>query len=56
MVKHLKDLALEQDELISECETKNMMSRCQWTRIVNAHGVCYTMNMIDSADLFRSDV
>lgn len=57
-VEHLAEIALTPDELIADCVSTlsdNHGKRCNWTRIMNADGVCYTYNMIDSVELF-SDI
>lgn len=56
MAKHLQDIALDWDEVVSKCEIYHMEFQCQWTRIMNDLGVCYTMNLIDSVDLFHRGV
>lgn len=57
-VQHLKEMALEEDDFIAECHNflNNDDSKCKWTQIMNLDGVCYTMNMIDSSDLFHQNM
>lgn len=60
IVQHLREIALEEEDLIDDCkkELTDVKSHipCKWTKIMNPHGVCYTMNMIDSEDLFHHGV
>lgn len=61
-VDHLAEIALTSDEIISYCVStlsntvNDTENECKWTRVMNLDGVCYTLNMIDSKELFYDNV
>lgn len=61
-VDHLAEIALRSDEIISYCVStlsntvNDTENECKWTRVMNLDGVCYTLNMIDSKELFYDNV
>lgn len=51
--KRVKELGIEQDDLIASCSINRMA--CNWSTILTPDGLCYTFNMASPDDMFQKN-
>ena len=57
-VKILKEMAVPFDEMFHNCHWRYNYLECSdlFTEVITEEGICYTFNMVDGNELFRTDV
>ena len=57
-VSILKEMAVPFDEMLMFCKWRSGWTACEeiFTEIITEEGICYTFNILDGRELFRSDV
>ena len=57
-IKLLKEMAVPFDDMFIDCVWSYDETKCSeiFTEVITEEGICYTFNMLDEKDIFRSKV